>query len=133
MAHIHLLRPHLQLNSTSTMPRVLQPGGLSGKMRVRYTDRRRLSLLASAKRIMEEEGVSLRRAAERLKVAHSLLVKWEKQRATAPDPIMAMMKRRSKANHPGPIGQLKPIEVALLCYEIKGNCLEYYIPYVIQL
>ena len=45
------------------MPRVAQPGGLSRKMRVRYTVRRKLSLLASAERIMEEEGVSLRKAA----------------------------------------------------------------------
>ena len=105
-----------QANSSSTMPRVVQPGGLSGKMRVRYTDRRRLSLLASAKRIMEEEGVSLRRAAEQLKVAHSLFVKWEKQRAANPDPILAMIKKRCKAHHPGPTSQLKPIEVHLLRY-----------------
>ncbi len=100
-----------QANSSLTMPRVVQPSGLSGKMRVRYTDRRRLSLLASAKRVMEEEGVSLRRAAERLKVAHSLFVKWEKQRAANPDPFLAMIKKRCKAHHPGPTLQLKPIEV----------------------
>ncbi len=46
------------------MPRVVHPGGLSRKMRVHYTAGRKLGLLASAKRIMEEEGVSLRRAAE---------------------------------------------------------------------
>ena len=40
-------------------------------MHVRYTARRKLGLLASAKRIMEEEGVSLRQAAERLQVSHS--------------------------------------------------------------
>ncbi len=45
------------------MPRVVQPGGLLQQMRVRYTARRKLGLLSSAKRIMEEEGVSLRRAA----------------------------------------------------------------------
>ena len=47
----------------SIMPRVVQPGGLSRIMRVRYTARRKLALLASAKRIMEEEGVTLREAA----------------------------------------------------------------------
>ena len=45
--------------SDSIMPRVVQPGGLSRIMRVRYTARRKLGLLASAKRIMEEEGVTL--------------------------------------------------------------------------
>ena len=48
-------------------------------MRVRYTVRRKLGLLASAKRIMEEEGVSLRRVAARLQVAHSLIVKWQQE------------------------------------------------------
>ena len=48
-------------------------------MRVRYTVRRKLALLASAERIMEEEGVSLHRAATRLQVAHSLIVKWQQE------------------------------------------------------
>jgi hypothetical protein len=43
----------------SIMPRALQPGRLSRNMRVHYTARRKLGLLASAKRIMEEEGVTL--------------------------------------------------------------------------
>jgi len=42
---------------------------------VRYTARRKLGLLASAKRIMEEERVTLREAANRLEVSHSLFVK----------------------------------------------------------
>jgi len=96
------------------MPPLRQPGGLSRKMRVRYNARRKLGLLASAKRIMEEEGVSLRRAAERLQVAHSLLAKWQQQRAADDDPILAMLKSKKKANLPGPIGQLKPIENILL-------------------
>ncbi len=37
-------------------------------MHVHYTVRRKLGLLASAKRIMEEEGVSLLRAAARLQM-----------------------------------------------------------------
>ncbi len=64
MAHIG---PHsatlrnilLQNQFESIMPRAVQPGGLSRIMRVRYTARRKLALLASAKRIMEEEGVNL--------------------------------------------------------------------------
>jgi hypothetical protein len=54
----------------SIMPRVVQPGGLSRIMHVRYTTRRKLALLALAKRIMEEEGVTLREAARRLHVLH---------------------------------------------------------------
>ena len=94
------------------MPRVAQPGRLSGKMRVRYTASRKLALLASAKRIMEEEGVSLRRAAERLQVDNSLIVRWQQQQAA--DPILEMLKCRLKAHHPGPLGQLKSLEDALL-------------------
>ena len=118
MAHIHTSsdRTYNRANSTSTMPRLVQPGGLSGKMRVRYTARRKLALLASVKRVMEEEGLTLRMAAERLRVAHSLFVKWEAQRSADGDPILAMLKSKRKANHPGPIGQLKPIEGALLRY-----------------
>ena len=85
-------------------------------MRVRYTARRKLGLLASAKRIMEEEGVSLRRAAQRLQVAHSLFVKWQQQQATDVNPILTMLKSKKKSIHPGPLGQLKPLENALLRY-----------------
>jgi hypothetical protein len=95
------------------MPRVVQPGGLSQKMRVRYTARRKLCLLASAKRIMQEEGVSLRQAAKQLQVDHSLFVRWQ-QRASDADPILEMLKSRRKANHPGPLGQLKLLADALL-------------------
>ena len=85
-------------------------------MRVRYTARRKLGLLASAKRIMEEEGVSLRRAAERLQVCHSLFVRWQKQQAADIDPILVMLKSKRKATCAGPLGQLKPLENALLQY-----------------
>ncbi len=66
---------------------------------MRYTARRKLGLLASAKRNMEEEGVTLRQAANRLDVAHSLLVKWRQQRAADVDPILAMLKSKRKATH----------------------------------
>jgi hypothetical protein len=61
---------------------------------------------------MEEEGVSLRRAAERLQVDNSLIVRWQQQQAA--DPILEMLKCRLKAHHPGPLGQLKSLEDALL-------------------
>ncbi len=84
-------------------------------MRVHYTEHRKLGLLASVKRIMEEEGVSLRRAAERLQVAHSLIVKWQQQQAADVDnPILTLLKGKKKSMHPGPLGQLKPLENALL-------------------
>ena len=85
-------------------------------MRVRYTVRRKLALLASAERIMEEEGVSLRRAAARLQVAHSLIVKWQQDRASNADPILAVLKSKKKSMHPGPLGQLKSLEDTLLRY-----------------
>jgi hypothetical protein len=100
----------------SIMPRIVQPGGLSQTMRVRYTARRKLGLLASAKRIMEEEGVTLREAARRLDVSHSLFVRWQQQRAADVDPILAMLKSKRKAAHAGPLGQLKPLEQVLLRY-----------------
>jgi hypothetical protein len=40
------------------MPRVIQPGGGGGKMRVRYTARRKHGLVAAYKR-MQAEGMSL--------------------------------------------------------------------------
>ena len=40
------------------MPRVIQPGGGGGKMRVRYTARRKRGLVAASKR-MQSEGMTL--------------------------------------------------------------------------
>ena len=40
------------------MPRVIQPGGGGGKMRVRYTARRKCGLVVAYKR-MQAEGMSL--------------------------------------------------------------------------
>ena len=84
MAHIeqHCTTLHNILLSNqldSIIPHVLQPGGLSWTMHVRYAVRHKLGLLASAKHFMEEEGVTLRQAAKRLDVLHSLFVKWRQQ------------------------------------------------------
>ena len=46
---------------------------------MRYTARCKLGLLASAKRIVEEEGVTLQQAAARLNVLHSLFVRGQQQ------------------------------------------------------
>ena len=106
----NILLPNL---FNSIMPHVLQPGGLSQNMCVCYTACRKLGLFALVKRIMEEEGVTLRQAAEQLNVSHSLLVKWRLQRAAEVDPIMAMLNSKRKAKDAGPLGQLKPLEQAL--------------------
>jgi len=47
------------------MPRVIQPGGGGGKMRVRYTAPRKRGLVAAWKR-MQAEGMTLRAAASEL-------------------------------------------------------------------
>jgi hypothetical protein len=57
------------------MPRVLQPGGGGGKMRVCYTARRKRGLVAASKR-MQAEGMSLCAAAEELRVSAANLSKW---------------------------------------------------------
>jgi hypothetical protein len=49
------------------MPRVIQPGGGGGKMRVRYTVRRKCGLVVASKRMMAE-GKTLRAAASELRV-----------------------------------------------------------------
>jgi hypothetical protein len=43
------------------MPRLAQPGGPLRRMRMRYTTRRKLALLTMAKRLRDEEGISLRK------------------------------------------------------------------------
>jgi hypothetical protein len=50
------------------MPRVIQPGGGGGKMRVCYTARRKRGLVAASKCMQAEEGMTLRAAATELRV-----------------------------------------------------------------
>jgi hypothetical protein len=44
------------------MPRLTQPGGASRRMRMRYIAQRKLALLTMAKRLRDEEGISLRKS-----------------------------------------------------------------------
>jgi hypothetical protein len=53
------------------MPRVIQPGGGGGKMRVRYNARRKCGLVAASKRV-QAEGMTLGTAASELRVTPPL-------------------------------------------------------------
>jgi hypothetical protein len=67
------------------MGRVVQLGGKSGKICVRYTARRKYGLLTAA-RHMRAEGKLLRGIAAELKVWASLLSRWEAQKFSKMDP-----------------------------------------------
>ena len=99
------------------MPCVVQPGGISGRMQVCYTTK--LALLAMAKHLQEEEGFTLRSAAKHLGFAQSLFSTWMSRQGAVIDPTADMINRKKKAFSPGPLGQLKPIEDALLRYIFK--------------
>jgi hypothetical protein len=83
-----------------------------------YTPRRKLGLLTAVERLQHEEGLTLRRAAECLFVAHLLIVKWKKQWGAGDDPFIALIQtsKNKKAAHAGPLGQLKAIKEPLLCH-----------------
>jgi hypothetical protein len=97
------------------MGRVVQPGGESGKIRIRYTVRRKYGLVTAARR-MRVEGKSLRGAATKLSVSASLLLRWEAQKVGKMDPRDKLFKSKKKANLPGPLSQLEGIEEPLLRY-----------------
>ncbi len=85
-------------------------------MRVRYTGQSKLALLTMAKHLREKEGISLRKSAEHVKVSAGLLVKWEECFSLGNNPIKELLKTKKKSVHPGPLGQLKLLEEALLKY-----------------
>jgi hypothetical protein len=101
------------------MLHLAQPGGTSRRMCVRYTARCKLALLTMAKRLRDKEGISLCKSAERVQVSAGLLVKWEECFSLGNDPIKALLKTKKKSIHPSPLGQLKPLEEALLKYIFK--------------
>ena len=59
------------------MPRVIQPGGGGGKMRMRYTTHRKRGLVAASKRMQAE--MLLRATASDLRVSVANLLKWASQ------------------------------------------------------
>jgi len=100
------------------MPRVLQPGGGGGKMRVRYTVRRKRSLVATSKRMIVE-GMTLRAAAEELRVSVANLSRWTLQGMGEIYRLEKILRSKKRAAHTGPSGQLKAIEDELLRYIFK--------------
>jgi hypothetical protein len=97
------------------MPRVVQPGGGGGKMRVRYTARRKRGLVTALRR-MQAEGTSLHAAALELHVSAANLSKWVSQGVGEIDRLDKILRSKKKAALPGPASQLKAIEGALLHY-----------------
>jgi hypothetical protein len=97
------------------MPRVVQPGGGGGKMRVRYTTRRKRGLVAASKRMMAE-GQTLRAAADELRVSAANLSKWASQGMGEIDRVDKILRSKKKAALTGPSSQLKAIEDGLLRY-----------------
>ncbi len=61
------------------MPRRIQPGGVSGITRLRYTPRKKLGLISAVRAVKEKEGLSLNKAAAFINVSLSLISKWAKQ------------------------------------------------------
>jgi hypothetical protein len=94
---------------------VVQPGGESGKIRVRYTARRKYGLL-TAMRCMRAEGKLLQGIAAELKVCALLLSRWEAQKVGEMDPRSKLFKSKKKAKIAGPLSQLEVIEEPLLRY-----------------
>jgi hypothetical protein len=98
------------------MPCLVQPDGVSWRMRVQYTARCKLALLTMTKCLQDEEGILLRKSVECVQVSAGLLLKWEEHFSLGNNPIEAMLKNKMKSTHPSPFGQLKPLEEALLKY-----------------
>ena len=84
-------------------------------MRVRYTARRKRGLVAASKR-MQAEGMTLRAAAEELRVSHTNLSKWTSRGMGEIDRLDKILRSKKKAALTGPSSQLKAIEDGLLRY-----------------
>jgi hypothetical protein len=99
------------------MPRVVQPGGGRGKIHVHFnfTARRKLALLAAAKRL-QGEGRSLQSAVDELHVSVANFSRWVVQKINKVDPMDWLFTKKKKAVHPGLFSQLIAIQEPLLCY-----------------
>ena len=98
------------------MAKIVQPGGESGKRRVRYSARRKYGLLATLRRL-RQEGRSLRSVASELRVGSSNLSRWEQENVVGQmDPKDKLFKSKKLCTHPGPPSQLAAIDEPLLRY-----------------
>ncbi len=85
---------------------------------MRYTARRKLALLAAAKRL-QGEGRSLQSAADKLRISVANLSRWAVQNKV--NPLDLLFTKKKKAVHPGPFSQLMAIEKPLLHYIFEGK------------
>ncbi len=90
------------------MPRVVQPSGGGGEMRVRYTARRKRGLIAALRRMMGE-GKSLRAAASELRVSVANISRWALQGVGEINHLDKILWSKKKAVLPGPVSQLQAI------------------------
>jgi hypothetical protein len=97
------------------MGQVVQPGGESRKIRIRYTAHRKYGLVTAAWR-MRVEGKFLWGTAAELSVSALVLSRWEAQKVGEMDPCGKLFKSKKKANLPGPLSQLEGIKEPLLRY-----------------
>ncbi len=95
------------------MPCIVQPGGGSGRICVRYTACRKLALLAAAKRL-RGEGRLLQGAADKLHVSIANLSRCAVQKINKVNPMDSLFTKKKKAVYPGPLSQLIVIEEPLL-------------------
>ncbi len=84
-------------------------------MRVRYTAHRKRGLVAASKRMIAE-GMTLRAAAEELRVSATNLLKWASQGMGEINQLDKILRSKKKAALTGPSSQLKAIEDGLLRY-----------------
>ncbi len=115
IAHPLFFSSRNPLPNPSTMPRVIQPSGGGGKIRVRYTPHRKHGLIAASKRLVAE-GMTLQKAMAELRVSHSNLAKWTAKGIGKIDSLDKILKFQKKSISNGPLSQLKSLEDTLLCY-----------------
>jgi hypothetical protein len=78
------------------MPCFLQPSGGGGKMRVRYTGRRKRGLVATSQRMIAE-GMMLRAAAKELRVSVANLSRWTLQGMGEVNRLDKILRSKKKA------------------------------------
>jgi hypothetical protein len=85
------------------------PGGATGMVCKRYAVRQKLQLLEEANRLRRLENLSIRGAAAKVGIPHSILVKWKKDCHH-----LTVSLGKKNAICEGPVGQLDCIQEDLL-------------------